>query len=81
MKVSGADVVVLNTIPRMASQALQKFYVMDWHPQIFLGAGNASVTATLKPAGFEKAQGALAFATSQDPGNPIWDDQPGMKQY
>jgi len=81
MKVSGADVVVLNSIPRMASQALQKIYIMDWHPQVFLGAGNASATATLKPAGFEKAQGALAFTTMQDPGSPIWDEQPGMKEY
>jgi hypothetical protein len=51
--------------------------IMDWHPQIFLGAGNASASATLKPAGCEKAQGALAFSAIQDPGNPIWDDQPG----
>jgi branched-chain amino acid transport system substrate-binding protein len=54
---------------------------MDWHPQVFLGAGNSSTLATLKPAGFEKAQGALAFATLQDPGNSLWADQPGMKTY
>jgi branched-chain amino acid transport system substrate-binding protein len=81
MKISGADTLVLISVPRMASQALQKIHVMNWHPQVFLGAGNSSTLATLKPAGFEKAQGALAFVTLQDPGNPLWADQPKMKAY
>jgi branched-chain amino acid transport system substrate-binding protein len=81
MKISGADTLVLISVPRMASQALQKIHVMDWHPQFFLGAGNSSTLATLKPAGFDKAQGALAFVTLQDPGNPLWADQPEMKSY
>ena len=81
MKLSGADVVFLITIPKMASQALRKMAALEWRPQIFLGAGNASVRATLKPAGFETAQGILAFATRMDPGNPLWADAPDMKQY
>ncbi|MCC8956634.1 ABC transporter substrate-binding protein [Bradyrhizobium sp. Pear77] len=81
MKLSGADVMFLITIPKMASQALRKMAALEWRPQIFLGAGNASVRATLKPAGFETAQGILAFATRQDPGNPLWADTSDMKQY
>ncbi|PAY07761.1 branched-chain amino acid ABC transporter substrate-binding protein [Bradyrhizobium sp. UFLA03-84] len=81
MKLSGADVVFLITIPKMASQALRKMAALEWRPQVFLGAGNASVRATLKPAGFETAQGILAFATRMDPGNPLWADTPDMKQY
>ncbi|MGY3586748.1 branched-chain amino acid transport system substrate-binding protein [Bradyrhizobium sp. USDA 4341] len=81
IKLSGADVVFLITIPKMASQALRKMAALEWRPQIFLGAGNASVRATLKPAGFATAQGILAFATRQDPGNPLWADTPDMKQY
>ncbi|GIQ75028.1 ABC transporter substrate-binding protein [Bradyrhizobium sp. RD5-C2] len=81
MKLSGADVVFLITIPKMASQALRKMAALAWRPQIFLGAGNASVRATLQPAGFETAQGILAFATRMDPGNPLWADTSDMKQY
>ncbi|MES5487369.1 ABC transporter substrate-binding protein [Bradyrhizobium sp. INPA03-11B] len=81
MKLSGADVVFLITIPKMASQALRKMAALEWRPQVFLGAGNASVRATLKPAGFETAQGILAFATRMDPGNPLWAETPDMKQY
>ncbi|WP_342712688.1 ABC transporter substrate-binding protein [Bradyrhizobium sp. B124] len=81
MKLSGADVVFLITIPKMASQALRKMAALEWRPQMFLGAGNASVRATLEPAGLETAQGILAFATRQDPGNPLWADTPDMKQY
>jgi branched-chain amino acid transport system substrate-binding protein len=81
MKVSGADTVYLITIPKMASQALQKIAALEWKPQIFLGAGNSSTQATLKPAGFENAQGVLALVTRQDPGNPLWADQPDMKEY
>ncbi|MCC8962615.1 ABC transporter substrate-binding protein [Bradyrhizobium sp. Pear76] len=81
MKLSGADLVFLITIPKMASQALRKMAALEWRPQVFLGAGNASVRATLKPAGFETAQGILAFATRMDPGNPLWADTSDMKQY
>ncbi|MCK1395733.1 ABC transporter substrate-binding protein [Bradyrhizobium sp. 1] len=81
MKLSGADVVNLITIPRMASQALQKIAALEWKPQVFLGSGNSSTRATLKPAGFENAQGVLATVTRQDPGNPLWADQPDMKEY
>ena len=81
MKASGADVVSLITIPKMASQALRKMAALDWKPQVFLGAGNSSTRATLKPAGFENVQGVLALATRQDPGNPLWADQADMKAY
>lgn len=81
MKVSGADVVSLITIPRMASQALQKMAALKWKPQVFLSSGNSSTQAALKPAGFENAQGALALVARQDPGNPLWADQPDMKAY
>ncbi|MFB9263451.1 ABC transporter substrate-binding protein [Bradyrhizobium erythrophlei] len=81
MKMAGADVVFLITIPRMASQALRKMAALDWRPQVFLGAGNASTRATLQPAGFENAQGVLAFVTRKDPGNPLWTEAPDMKEY
>lgn len=81
MKAAGADAVFLITIPRMASQALQRMGALNWRPQVFLGAGNSSVRATIKPAGFENAQGALAFTTRQDPGNPMWAEHSDMKEY
>ncbi|KJC45465.1 ABC transporter substrate-binding protein [Bradyrhizobium sp. LTSP857] len=81
MKVSGADVVSLITIPRMASQALRKMAALDWKPKVFLGSGNSSTRATLKPAGFENAQGVQALVTRQDPGNPLWAGQKDMQDY
>lgn len=69
------------TIPKMASQALQKIAALKWQPQIFLGAGNSSTRATLKPGGYENAQGVIAVMTRQDPGSPLWADQPDMKAY
>jgi branched-chain amino acid transport system substrate-binding protein len=81
MKMSGADVVNLITIPKMASQALQKMAALNWKPQVFLGSGNSSTRATLKPAGFENARGVLALVTRQDPGNPLWAGQKEMQDY
>jgi branched-chain amino acid transport system substrate-binding protein len=81
MKMSGADLVNLITIPKMASQALQKMAALNWKPQVFLGSGNSSTRATLKPAGFENAQGVLALVTRQDPGNPLWAGQKEMQDY
>ena len=81
MKVSGADVVSLITIPKMASLALKKMAALNWKPKVFLGSGNSSANATLKPAGFENTQNVLALVTRQDPGNPLWAEQKDMQDY
>jgi branched-chain amino acid transport system substrate-binding protein len=81
MKAAGADAVYLVTIPKMAVQALRKIAALNWKPQVFLGAANSSVRSTLKPAGFENAQGVLALSARQDPGNPLWAGEPDMKEY
>jgi branched-chain amino acid transport system substrate-binding protein len=81
MKAAGADAVHLITIPKMAVQALRKMGALNWKPQVFLGSANASIRATLKPAGFENAQDVLALSARQDPGNPLWAAEPDMKEY
>lgn len=81
MKTSGADFIYLVTVPKMAVQALTKPGAMNWRPQILLSSGNASVRNSIRPAGYENAQGALALGTRQDLGNPAWSDTPDMKAY
>lgn len=81
MKTAGADFLYLITIPKTAVQILTKLGAMNWRPQLFFTAGNAGVRATIKAAGFENAQGALALSTRQDLGNPAWANQPDMKDY
>ncbi len=35
----------------------------------------------MMPAGFENAQGVISTIYAKDPGDPQWDDDPGMKKF
>src|SRR5262245_56850614 len=59
LKASGADLFVNLTIPRFAAQAIKKTHEIDWKPVHILASVAASVGATLKPAGFDNAQGII----------------------
>ena len=65
-----------------ATQAIRKVRELGWKPQIYLPVGSASsVPAVLKPAGAEAATGVITAANAKSPGDPSWDNDPGMKGY
>ena len=43
--------------------------------------GAASIAGTLKPAGLEKSKGLITAGYLKDPTVPIWQDDPGFKEW
>ncbi len=81
LKASGADVFLDVTIPKFAAQAIQKAAQVGWKPTHFLSNVSASISSTIKPAGFENAQGIISSIWWKDPTDPQWKDDSDIKAW
>jgi branched-chain amino acid transport system substrate-binding protein len=81
LKASGADVFVDLSIPKFAAQAIKKAAEIEWKPVHFLNSVSSSITATIKPAGFDNAQGIITAEYLKDPTDPQWKDDPEIKTW
>ncbi len=81
LKASGADVFLDVTIPKFAAQAIQKAAQVGWKPTHFLSNVSASISSTIKPAGFENAQGIISSIWWKDPTDPQWKDDADIKAW
>ena len=81
LRASNADAIFIIATGKHATQAIRKIHELGWKPQIYLPVGSASVPAVLKPAGAEAATGVITAANAKSPGDPSWNDDPGMKGY
>jgi ABC-type branched-subunit amino acid transport system substrate-binding protein len=82
LKGSKADIFVNITTPKFAAQAVRKAYDSGWKPKFhYLNNVGASIGAVIKPAGPEKAKGALTVQYYQDPLDTTYDSNPGMVKF
>ena len=81
LKASGADVFVDLSIPKFAAQAIKKMAEIQWKPVHFLNSVSSSITATIKPAGFDNAQGIITSEYLKDPTDPQWKDDSDIKAW
>jgi branched-chain amino acid transport system substrate-binding protein len=81
LKASGADVFVDLSIPKFAAQAIKKSAEVGWKPIHFLNSVSSSITATIKPAGFDNAQGIITAEYLKDPTDPQWKDDADIKAW
>lgn len=81
LKASGADVFVSFATPKFAAQSIKKASELGWHPLFVIPNVSSSVGATLKPAGFENAQGIISATYLKDALDPQWENDEGMKRY
>src|ERR1700743_667011 len=81
LKESGADVLIIFSVPKFAAQAIRKAYDIDWHPQKFVDSVGSSIAGAIKPAGFEASKGVISAAYQKDPADPQWRDDPEMKAF
>ncbi len=81
LKASGADVLMIFSVPKFAAQAIRKAYDIDWHPQKFVDSVGSSIAGAIKPAGFEASKGVISAAYQKDPADPQWRDDPEMKAF
>jgi branched-chain amino acid transport system substrate-binding protein len=78
LKGSGADTFVNISTPKFAAQAIRRAAESGWKPTQYLATVSTSVTAVLKPAGFENGQGVISSAYLRDPSDPA---HLGSKEY
>lgn len=82
LKASGADIFVNFSTGRFAPQAVRKAFDSGWKPaQQYLPLIANYVAATHAPAGFEKSVGVMSTATTKDPSQSRWANDPGMNDY
>jgi branched-chain amino acid transport system substrate-binding protein len=81
LKASGADVFFDVAIPKFAAQAIKTAAEIEWKPKHFLNNVSESINATIKPAGFENAQGIISSLYLKDPTDPQWKDDQDVKAW
>jgi branched-chain amino acid transport system substrate-binding protein len=81
LKASGADVFFDVTIPKFAAQAIKKAAEIEWKPLHILNNVSSSISATIKPAGVDNAQGIISSAWIKDPTDPQWKDDADIKGW
>jgi len=81
LKSSGADALLVAGTPKFAAQAIRRAAEIGWKPTILLNYPSSSVSATLKPAGLERAVGVIVGQNMMDPLDPQWATDAGMKNY
>ena len=81
MKASGADVFVNVSTPKFATQALRRAAESGWKPVQYLATVSTSVTAVLKPAGFDNAQGVISAVYLRDPSDPAIHGSAAYRDY
>jgi branched-chain amino acid transport system substrate-binding protein len=81
LKQAGADALLVVALPKFAAQAIRQVHDLNWKPMFFMTNGSISVGTVMVPAGPENAIGLLSTGFLKDPTDPIWDSDPGMKEF
>ena len=77
----GATALLVAGTPKFAAQAIRKVAEIGWKPTLIVNFPSSSVSATLKPAGLDKAVGVIVGTFNKDPTDTRWDNDEGMKVY
>ncbi|WOH83080.1 ABC transporter substrate-binding protein [Bradyrhizobium sp. BEA-2-5] len=81
LKASGAQAFLIAGTPKFAAQAIKKANEIGWSPLTIVNYVSSSVSATIVPAGADKAVGVVVATITKDPNDRKWADDPGMKWY
>jgi len=81
LKSSGAEALLVAGTPKFSAQAIRKVAEIGWKPTLIVNFPSGSVSATLKPAGFDNAMGVIVGTFIKDPTDSKWNDDAGMKAY
>jgi ABC-type branched-subunit amino acid transport system substrate-binding protein len=81
LRSSGAEALLVAGTPKFTAQAIRKVAEIGWKPTLIVNFPSSSVSATLKPAGLDKAVGVIVGTFNKDPTDSIWDNDDGMKAY
>ncbi len=75
------DIFINLGLSKAASQAIKKVGELGWKPTQLLTNNSINIAGTIRPAGFENAQGIISFSYMKDPTDKQWVSDPGMREY
>ena len=81
IKGAGADTLISLTTPKFAAQTLRKVHDLNWRPLHLTTYGAASVGATLRLAGLDRAVGLITAYFAKDPTNPAVQNDLDVKEF
>jgi branched-chain amino acid transport system substrate-binding protein len=81
LKASGADTLFHASNARFAAQSIRKAHELGWKVQHVLLSGVSVISSVLRPAGLEASTGAVTSFWLKSSENPVWDDDPDMREY
>nr|WP_188608685.1 ABC transporter substrate-binding protein [Chelatococcus reniformis] len=81
LKASGADTMFNMSTPKFGAQAIKKVYELGWKPTTLLVSVASSIAGVLEPAGLEASQGVITAVSAKSVGDPLWNDDPVMKEF
>src|SRR6476659_6316420 len=81
LKSSGAEALLVAGTTKFSAQAIRKVAEIGWKPTLIVNFPSSSVSATLKPAGFDNAVGVIVGTFIKDPTDSKWNDDAGMKGF
>jgi len=81
LQASKANVLVNITTPKFAAQAVRRVNDIGWKPVHYLNQVGSSIASVLKPAGAEKAVGALTIGYIKDPTDAQYEADPQMQRF
>jgi branched-chain amino acid transport system substrate-binding protein len=81
LKSSGAQAFLIAGTPKFTAQAIKKANEIGWTPLVLINYVSSSVSATIVPAGVDKAVGVIAATVTKDPNDKKWEGDSGMKSY
>jgi len=81
LKSSGADVLIDQSSPKFAAQAIRRMKEIGWTPLHILGGATSSVEATLKPAGLENSVGLISTYFLKQAADPDQQSDPEVIQF
>lgn len=81
LQASGADTLIIVATPKFSAQAIRKAFDTGWRPTPFVVGVSSSVGSVLRPAGLEKAIGAVTVQWTKDPNDPQWRDDAALLEW
>jgi ABC-type branched-subunit amino acid transport system substrate-binding protein len=81
LKSSGANVFFNFSNGKFTVQSLRRAGELGWTPRVYLPVGSSSIASILKPAGLDRAAGAITIANQKNPLDPQWQEDAGMREY
>lgn len=81
LKNSGADTLLLITIPKMSALALRKIRALSWDPMILVSSGGSSPKSAFAPGGLENAKGVMTANFLMQVGSAEFQSNPEVKAY